>query len=153
MMPIDNASGPCLFRDSIFLDELLGELETELVDKLTAAGDRIIFQPGANVFNRGESPRSIYIHRRGEASLIIDAENLDSALACPVVPRCIYGLIEVLSESNFEAGLTVESTSEFDVIDRKQFLDQIRLSPGICFGLAKIFSRRYKAAVQTIKDR
>jgi CRP-like cAMP-binding protein len=142
---------PHIFRRSILLDELVDEISTSDLDVLTAIGTRRTYAAGTDVFRSGERPGAIYIHREGDVALVKDTGAANANLMYDVPKQCVYGLSEVLADTNFESGLRTTVNTRFDVIDRVDLINFLRRSPEACFGLARIFSRRYHEAVGTLK--
>ena len=146
MWPQENVgeSFPC---GSISIDDLLSGLDHFDRGKLESIEDRITMLPGKIVFASGDPVLNIYVHLSGRATLVQDSGANATVYSCPVGPHQIYGLIEALSESGFQMGMKTMTKSEFDVIDRGDFLDLIRSQPDVCFRLAEIVSTLYQHGV------
>ena len=151
-MADQHRESPHVFRRSISLNELLDEMSPSDAERLAAIGRRRVYAAGTYVYRPGETPRAIFIHSRGDVALVTDTGVADANFAFDVPRQCVYGLGEVLADSNYESGLRTTAPSEFNIIDRADLMNFLRRSPEACLGLAKLFSRRYHEAVGTLRE-
>ena len=150
-MPLQDKTREHFFRDLISVDDLLSDLTPRLQKDLAIIEKPLSVSSNKVLFAMGSEPLCIYVHRTGRVALFQDDDLKDIALACPVGPKCIYGLVEALSGTAYGATMKTITVSEFDMIDREELLRFIRNQPALCFRLAEILSRLYRQALNSIK--
>lgn len=138
-------------RDTLSADELFSTLPPaprqalDLIERhVTISKDRIVFESG-------DQPTDIFVHRRGVAAISYNGSNASSG-ADRAKPNQIYGIVETLSGSSFDICLRTITDSDFDLISRDEFLAFVSTQPALAFKLAQLLSRLYQDALDQIKS-
>ncbi len=149
---LEKAPETHLFRHLISVEDLLNGLAPRHRQSLARIEHHSHFAPDTLVFDSHDQPDQIFVHRGGKLALFRNDRVEDLLSACPVGSGCIYGLVEALSGSDFKMSAKTITESDFDVIDRDEFLRFIKNEPELCFRLAELLSRMYQHALETIKS-
>lgn len=139
---------PC---ETLSADDLFTGLAPAGSKNLRSIEKRVKMGPGCMVFSSGDRPLHIYVHRRGQAAVVHDGPR-SGGYDCPVELNQVYGVTEALSDTPFAVGIRTITDSDFDVIDREDFLNFIRQEPGLSFKLAEKLSHLYQRMVQRLRD-
>ena len=137
--------------DSIFARDLFDALAAFRQKDLAPKANSVSFLPAVMVFHAGEKPGSIYLHISGRA-VVLDGGSTDgSGDAYAVDANRVYGLIEVLSESSFHAGLRTITNCDFDIIRGEDFLEFIKDRPILTFRIATLIARLHRQTLREIR--
>ena len=135
--------------DSIFARDLFDALAAFRQKDLGSKIKRVSFLPAVMVFHAGEKPGSIYLHISGRA-VVLD-EGSPDGFAHAVDANRVYGLIEVLSESRFHAGLRTLTKCDFEIISGEDFLEFIKDRPVLTFRIATLIARLHRQTLREIR--
>jgi CRP-like cAMP-binding protein len=116
------------------------------------SSQRMRFEPGEVVIERGKSPAGVFLLLNGQATLTgrsgrrlaIDAARSDAA---PV-----FGMTECLAGSVSDMCLTAKTSCELAHIDEEDLIRLLLERPDICLRVAAAVGRSYAMAVHAIKD-
>lgn len=141
-----------VFLDQISAERLFRCLNSNDRNTLQSIKKNIHLATATTIFYSGERPLQIFIHRSGWAVLWPDRSCKRAVHTAEVGSEMIYGLIEVLSGSTFDVSMTGLAESEFETIERDDFLHFICDQPALCFRLIKILSHLYQQTLHTIQS-
>ncbi len=137
--------------ETLSADDLFAGLAPAGNRRLRSIEKRVTMGAGSVVFSSGDKPLHIYVQRNGRAAVVHDRE-VPGEQAFPVELNCVYGVTEALSDTPFDVGIRTITDSDFDVIDREDFLLFVREEPALSFRLAEMLSRMYQKMVQRIRE-
>ena len=128
-------------------DLLFAGLNDNDQDRLDAIMQKRHYKIDEQIFEEGDEAENVYLLKRGQAVLTRKRAKNASPLVCPVTPSLLFGVTEVLSKIDFEAGLLPVTDCEVGEIDREDFVSFFRSNPAACYRLASVVSSMYQKVV------
>ncbi len=116
---------------------------------LSIPATRLAVEPGTFLFQIGDRPDGIYIHKSGVARTFPLTLTRDRGRH-PTGVEYVYGLAETLSAMNFGFSLRSITRSEFDFIDGETFIEFISQRPELIHRVNAAFSRIYRSMIRAI---
>ncbi|MBP6002256.1 MAG: cyclic nucleotide-binding domain-containing protein [Pyrinomonadaceae bacterium] len=148
----DNRSSHSFFDFPLTAGDLFAQLYDTERPFLDAICETRQFEKGNEIFSCGDEPTHIYILRCGSVTLIHNERAPDTFTTCPPRSERIFGVIETLSDSVFDATLITATLCDVRVVPREAFINLLVHRPQLCFQLARLVSTRYQHTIKLISS-
>lgn len=103
--------------------------------KLTQALERrstsVSYVNGGVLFKQGEPPKGLYILKRGNASLMMKAEDNTEILRLTVGPGSILGVPAVVTKEPYTLGARASARSKVEFVELNDFEELMRSDPSL----------------------
>jgi CRP-like cAMP-binding protein len=102
----------------------------------------ILVQPGHPILTAGEAPIDIVLLETGQVEL---SHKKDKFMVDAGPEGCspIFGILESLSETDFDLSLNAVTSCEIGLVNADEFFELVRSSPSLSFRLAEIAAGLY----------
>lgn len=148
----DNRSSHSFFDFPLTAGDLFAQLTDTERPYLDAIKERRHFDKDIDIFRCDDEPTHIYFLRCGSVSLIHSGREADTFTTCPPRSEKIFGVIEALSDSTFDATLVTITGCDVDVVPRDAFVSLLVRRPRLCFQLARLVSSRYQHTLKLVSS-
>lgn len=132
-------------------DQLLAGLLPGDRRALRSLKKRISLQPGSFLVKVGDRPGKIFVHRSGVIQTLPTWGSEECFDRHPAETESVYGLSETLSGKGFNFSIKSVSSTEFDVIEKDDFLEFIRHRPELIQKLSAGLSALYGKALSKLR--
>jgi CRP/FNR family transcriptional regulator len=110
------------------------------------------YPTGAVLFAEGQSPRGVFIVRRGRVKLSICGSDGRTLILRMVEPGCLLGVAAVVSGCNYEATAETQEPSEISFLRHSDLLRLMRLHGELALWVTQQISADYASTCREIRD-
>ena len=110
------------------------------------------YPTGAVLFAEGQSPRGVFIVRRGRVKLSICGSDGRTLILRMVEPGCLLGVAAVVSGCTYEATAETQEPSEISFLRHSDLLRLMRLHGELALWVTQQISADYASTCREIRD-
>src|SRR5579862_2961587 len=110
------------------------------------------YPTGAVLFAEGQSPRGVFIVRRGKVKLSICGSDGRTLILRIVEPGCLLGVAAVVSGCTYEATAETQEPSEISFLRHSDLLRLMRLHGELALWVTQQISADYASTCREIRD-
>jgi len=110
------------------------------------------YPTGAVLFAEGQSPRGVFIVRRGKVKLSICGSDGRTLILRMVEPGCLLGVAAVVSGCTYEATAETQEPSEISFLRHSDLLRLMRLHGELALWVTQQISADYASTCREIRD-
>jgi CRP/FNR family cyclic AMP-dependent transcriptional regulator len=133
-------------------DKTFSDLPPAVVDALELASLTTSYPTGAVLFAEGQSPRGIFIVRRGRVKLSICGSDGRTLILRIVDSGCPLGVAAVVSGRPYEATAETQEPAEISFIRQSDLLRLMRLHGELALWVTQNISQDYASTCREIRD-
>ncbi|MGB8583072.1 MAG: Crp/Fnr family transcriptional regulator [Candidatus Sulfotelmatobacter sp.] len=134
------------------LDKTFCDLSPAVADALEHESLTTTYPTGAVLFAEGQSPRGVFIVRRGKVKLSICGSDGRTLILRMVEPGCLLGVAAVVSGCNYEATAETQEPSEISFLRHSDLLRLMRLYGELALWVTQQISADYASTCREIRD-
>jgi CRP/FNR family cyclic AMP-dependent transcriptional regulator len=120
--------------------------DPKLIQSLEARSTSILCCRNRVLFNQGDAPVSLYIVRKGEATLTMKTPKGEAAMCVRTGAGSILGLPGMLADVPYTLTAEAIEGSELSVISRDDFIALLRSEPLLSLKLLQVLAAEVRAA-------
>src|ERR1700686_4571434 len=133
-------------------DRTFNDLNPAVADALEQAALTTTYPTGAVLFAEGQSPRGVFIVRRGRVKLSICGSDGRTLILRIVEPGCPLGVAAVVSGRPYEATAETQEPSEISFLRHSDLLRLMRLHGELALWVTQHISADYASTCREIRD-
>ena len=118
----------------------------KLMQALDKRSQPVPCSEGHILFNQGDSPRGIYILRRGEASLIMQSPSGAIVFSLRAPAGSLLGLPAVIDNEPYSLSAMVRKDSDVRFVSRNDFEELIQAEPSLYPSVLQVLAAELRAA-------
>ena len=118
----------------------------KLIEALETRAKPIYCAEDYILFSQGEPPRGIFIIRRGEVSLTMNAMTGEQLLSLDAGAGSLLGLPGVVANEPYSLTATAQQGSEISFVANADFEEIIRTDPFISLGVCQVLAAEVRTA-------
>ncbi|HVP43974.1 MAG TPA: Crp/Fnr family transcriptional regulator [Terriglobales bacterium] len=130
----------------------LGELPSRARSEFESISCTINYPDGAAIFAEGQSPRGVFIVRRGQVKLSICSSEGKTLILRLAEPGEVLGLAGTLSSRPYEMTAEAVGPCEVEYVKRDGFLRFMQSHNEVCLWVAEQLSHMYNTACHEIRS-
>ncbi len=133
-------------------DKTLCDLSPAVADALEHESLTTTYPTGAVLFAEGQSPRGVFIVRRGKVKLSICGSDGRTLILRMVDPGCLLGVAAVVSGCTYEATAETQEPSEISFLRHSDLLRFMHLHGELALWVTQQISADYASTCREIRD-
>ena len=133
-------------------DRTFSDLSPAVADSLEHESLTTTYPTGAVLFAEGQSPRGVFIVRRGKIKLSICGSDGRTLILRMVEPGCLLGVAAVVSGCAYEATAETQEPSEISFLRHSDLLRLMRLHGELALWVTQQISADYASTCREIRD-
>ena len=141
-------------KSAYFFPLLADDLFCDLTPGSLASLDRIKqtkrFAKNTCFFARDDTPRRIYLLRRGKAQLLLNEDSKNISFGRLIEPNEIFGLTETIANLPYETEAKTITACTCECIGRRDFIRFLKDEPEICFRLVRLLGTNLQKSFSLI---
>jgi CRP/FNR family transcriptional regulator len=134
------------------VDKTLCDLPPVVADALEQDALTTSYPTGAVLFAEGQSPRGVFIVRRGRVKLSVCGSDGRTLILRIVEPGCPLGVAAVVSGRSYEATAETQEPSEISFLRQADLLRLMRLHGDLALWVTQHISADYASTCREIRD-
>ncbi len=123
-----------------------------LIEALERCSRPILCGDDCILFRQGDTPRGIYLLRRGEATLTMMSNKGEVLLQLRATAGSLLGLPGVIGHEPYTLTARVRRSSEVSFISKAAFDELLRSDPQLSLGVCEVLAAEVRSARQAISD-
>lgn len=133
-------------------DKTFCDLPPAIADALEQESITTTYPTGAVLFGEGQTPRGVFVVRRGRVKLSICGSDGRTLILRMVEPGCPLGVAAVVSGRHYEATAEVQEPSEISFLRQCDLLRLMRLHGEIALWVTQHISADYASTCRELRD-
>jgi CRP/FNR family transcriptional regulator, cyclic AMP receptor protein len=134
------------------VDKTFGDLPPAVADALEQASLTTTYPTGAVLFAEAQSPRGVFIVRRGRVKLSICGSDGRTLILRIVDPGCPLGVAAVVSGRPYEATAETQEPCEISFLRQSDLLRLMRQHGEVALWVTQHISQDYASTCREIRD-
>jgi CRP/FNR family transcriptional regulator, cyclic AMP receptor protein len=133
-------------------DKAFVNLSAEAADIVEQSALTTTYPTGVALFSEGQTPRGVYIVRRGRIKLSVSGSDGRTLILRMAEPGDLLGVASVISGREYEATAETQQPSEVSFIRQSDLLRLMRMNGEIALWVTQHLSHDYTSTCREIRD-